>query len=59
MRKVPADSVPYGASISRNGSTVWAAYYDGQLVGVAATADAARRKWRAWRSRPREQRKDY
>lgn len=26
VRKVPADSVPYGESISRNGQTVWAAY---------------------------------
>ena len=25
LRKVPADSVPYGDSISRNGETVWAA----------------------------------
>ncbi len=58
IRRVPADSVPYGESISRNGRTVFAAYHSGELVAVAETADAARRKWRAWRARPREQRMD-
>jgi YD repeat-containing protein len=47
MRKVPADSVPYGESISNNGRTVWAAYDDsGRLIAVAATAGEARRKYR-------------
>lgn len=52
VRKVPADSVPYGSSISRNGRTVWAAYdANGTLVAVAATAPEARRKYRLWRAR--------
>lgn len=47
VRKVPADSVPYGGSISRNGRTVWAAFdAAGRLVCVAATANEARRKYR-------------
>lgn len=57
IRKVPADSVPYGDSISRNGVTVWAAYDragDGEtLVAVAATADDARAKYRTWQGRER------
>ena len=44
IRKVPADSVPYGDSISRNGRTVWAAYDDGRLVAVGATRDEVRSK---------------
>lgn len=44
IRKVPADSVPFGESISRNGSTVWAAYHDGKLIAVGATRDGARSK---------------
>src|SRR5580700_7867033 len=44
VHKVPADSVPYGDSISRNGRTVWAAYGGDRLVCVAASADEARRK---------------
>jgi hypothetical protein len=48
-RKVPADSVPYGESISPNGKYVWAAYADdGALVCVAATAQEARSKYRLW-----------
>jgi hypothetical protein len=46
VRKVPADSVPYGSSISHNGKTVWAAYDGERLVCVAATAPQARRKYR-------------
>jgi hypothetical protein len=49
IRKVPADSVPYGVSISRNGRTAWAAYHDSVLIGVGATRDAARSKYRDWR----------
>jgi hypothetical protein len=51
--KVPADSVPFGESISTNGRTVWAAYHDGELAAVGGTADEARRKWRVWRVRLR------
>jgi hypothetical protein len=46
IRKVPAESVPYGESISRNGKFVWAAYDNGVLVAVGATAGEARRKYR-------------
>jgi hypothetical protein len=57
IRKVPADSVPYGESISRNGRTVWAAYDGETLVVVAATADEARCKYREVRkAREREER---
>src|ERR1700722_13753380 len=44
IRKVPADSVPYGDSISRNGRTVHAAYDGERLVCLGASADEARRK---------------
>jgi hypothetical protein len=47
LRKVPADSVPYGESISGNGRTVIAAYHGERLVCVAATAEEARRRYRA------------
>jgi len=48
IRKVAADSVPFGESISTNGRTVFAAYNaDGRLVAVAESVDAARRKYRA------------
>jgi hypothetical protein len=46
VRKVPADSVPYGESISRNGRTVYAAYDGETLIAVAATADEVRAKYR-------------
>jgi hypothetical protein len=46
--KVPADSVPYGESISHNGRTVWAAYFNGSLVAVGYSADDARRGYRKW-----------
>jgi hypothetical protein len=47
VRKVPADSVPYGESISRNGRTVFVAFNDaGQLVCVGATSSEVRRKYR-------------
>ena len=45
--KVQAATVPHGTDISRNGKTCWAAYHNGELVAVAETADAARRKYRA------------
>jgi hypothetical protein len=46
IRKVPADRVPYGSSISVNGKTVWAAYHDDELVAVADSRDAVWRKYR-------------
>jgi len=48
VRKVGASSVPFGESVSRNGKTCWAAYHDGQLIAVGATADEARGKYIDW-----------
>ena len=48
LRKVPANSVPFGESISRNGRSVWAAYHNDELIAVGATHDEARRKYRDW-----------
>jgi hypothetical protein len=48
IRKVPADSVPYGESISRNGRTVWAAFHAGEFVCCGATHDEARDQYRDW-----------
>jgi hypothetical protein len=45
IRKVAASSVPFGESISRNGSSVWGAYCDGELIAVAATRAEARFRW--------------
>ncbi len=59
IRKVPADSVPYGENISRNGRTVWAAYDGETLVVVAATAGEARTKYReALKARERQAARD-
>jgi hypothetical protein len=46
VRKVPADSVPHGDAVSRNGRTVWAAYDSETLIAVGATANEARGKYR-------------
>jgi hypothetical protein len=47
VRKLPADSVPLGSSISINGKHVYGAYDSSeQLIAVAATADEARRMGR-------------
>jgi hypothetical protein len=54
VRKVPASSVPYGESISRNGRTVWAAYDGERLVAVGATADEARQSYRKVRAAERQ-----
>jgi hypothetical protein len=48
IAKVPANSVPYGSSISRNGNTVWAAYDGEVIVAVGATATEVRAKYRVW-----------
>lgn len=45
VRKVPANSVPYGESISRNGRTVWVALEGERVVCVAATSADVRRKF--------------
>ena len=56
IRKVPASTVPFGESISRNSRTVWAAFDDAEvLVAVAATAGEVRAKYReVMRQRARE-----
>jgi hypothetical protein len=46
IRKVPADSVPYGDAICTRGHHVWAAYDADRLVCVGATAKEARSKYR-------------
>lgn len=46
IRKVPADSLPYGRDICTHGDHVWAAYDGERLVCVAGTAPEARRKYR-------------
>jgi streptogramin lyase len=46
VRKVPADSVPYGSSISTHGNYVWAAYEGDELIAIAPTAAEARGKYR-------------
>jgi hypothetical protein len=48
IRKVPADGVPYGESISTNGRTVWAAYHNDKLIAVGVTHDDVRGKYIAW-----------
>ena len=55
IRKVPADSVPYGDSISHNGKAVWAAFDGESRVAVGATAGEARRKF--WQVRKAAERK--
>lgn len=46
VRKISADSVPFGSDISRNGRWLWAAFDDGgELVAVAATSADVRRKF--------------
>jgi hypothetical protein len=46
VRKLPADTVPYGTDISRNGKHVWCAYDGETLIAVGPTADEARAKYR-------------
>ena len=59
IRKVAADSVPYGENISRHGRTVWAAYDGEALVVVASTAGEARTKYReARQARQRQAARD-
>lgn len=45
VRKVTADSVPFGESISTNGKTVWVCVdAGGKILATAATAPEARRR---------------
>lgn len=55
IRKVPADSVPYGEDICTHGKRVWAVFEDSKLVCVGATAKAAREAYKRrqpWYGRP-------
>jgi len=45
LRKVPANAVPYGDAICTRGNSVWAAYVEGVIVCLAATAAECRRKY--------------
>lgn len=45
IRKVPADSVPFGEDICQRGNSVWAAYDGERLVCVAPTAKEARLRY--------------
>jgi hypothetical protein len=43
LKRVPADSVPYGMDISRDGRWVWAAFDGDRRIAVGATkAEASR-----------------
>lgn len=53
VRKVRADSVPFGEDICRHGKHVWCAYDGDVLIAVTATADEARRKWRVYQVQKR------
>jgi hypothetical protein len=46
VRKVPADSVPFGSDISLNGRTVWIALDGDRVIAVAATSAEVRVKYR-------------
>jgi len=56
VRKIPADSVPFGTAISTNGKTLWGAYDGETLVAVGATAGAARRAYGAAEQRRQSER---
>lgn len=45
VRKVLANSVPYGESISRNGRTVWVALEGERVICVAASSAEVRRRF--------------
>jgi hypothetical protein len=57
LRKVPTASVRYGPDVSRNGRTVWAAFYGGELISIGASAGEARRNFQK-EMRRREGKKD-
>lgn len=46
VRKVPADSVPYGDAIYTRGTHVWAAFDGDRLVCVGATSKEVRERYR-------------
>ena len=45
IRKVPADSVPFGPETCTRGTHVWAAYVDAKLICIGATAKQARKRY--------------
>lgn len=45
VRKVPANSVPFGEQVSGNGKTVWAVYLDGVLLCLGRTAKEAKHNY--------------
>ena len=51
VRKVPADSVPYGEQVSPNGRYVWAVYLAGELLCLGRTAAEARNNFYGARAR--------
>jgi hypothetical protein len=46
VRKIAAESVPFGLDVSRNGKHVFAVYDGDKLICLGATADEARGKAR-------------
>lgn len=56
VRKVPADSVPFGSDICRNGQgTVWVAMEGDRVVAVGATSAEVRVKYREVLRRERKE----
>jgi hypothetical protein len=49
LKKVPAESVPYGDIICTCGTSVWAAYSGNTLVAVGATKKEAQQKYQRTR----------
>ena len=45
LKKVPADSVPFGTDICTRGTSVWAAYSRNRLIAVGATKKEAEQKY--------------
>jgi hypothetical protein len=43
IKKVPADSVPYGEQVCTRGNSVWAAFDHDKFICCAATAEELRR----------------
>ena len=46
IRKLAADTVPYGDAITTRGNYVWGAFDGDELVAIGATVDEAKRKYR-------------
>jgi len=48
VKRVSADSVPYGPSIARRGNKVWAVHRREKLLGVYSTAKEVKRVHHIW-----------